>query len=358
MRRPRRCTSYRFSMAWSRVRPDGGPVNAAGLDFYDRLVDELLAAGIAPWLTLYHWDLPQALEDAGGWTNRDTAHRFVEYAARVHDALGDRVPTWTTLNEPWCSAFLGYTAGHHAPGRQEGAAGLVAAPPPAARARPRDAGAAQPRRRPARADPQPHRRRPERPERPGRRRRRPPDRRACTTGSSSTRSSAAPTPPTCSRTPPTWTWQDRPWLDVVRDGDLERHLDADRRAGRELLPRRRGLGSPAHGRRRHRRRPPRPGRAVAVPRLRARHLPQPRAAASPPWAGRSSPRGCTGCCAASTTTTRACPIYLTENGAAFDDAARRATGGCTTPTGSRSSTPTCVRCTGAIDEGVDVRGYF
>ncbi|GAB3016695.1 beta-glucosidase [Nocardioides flavus (ex Wang et al. 2016)] len=119
-------TTYRFSVAWPRVRPDAGPVNPAGLAFYDRLVDELLAHDIAPWLTLYHWDLPQVLEDAGGWTNRDTAHRFVEYAISVHEALGDRVPTWTTLNEPWCSAFLGYSAGHHAPGRQEGAAGLVA----------------------------------------------------------------------------------------------------------------------------------------------------------------------------------------------------------------------------------------
>jgi beta-glucosidase len=119
--------SYRFSVAWPRVRPDGGPVNQAGLDFYRRLVDELLAAGIEPWLTLYHWDLPQALEDAGGWTNRDTALRFAEFALTVHDAVGDRVPTITTLNEPWCSAFLGYTGGQHAPGRQEGAAGLVAA---------------------------------------------------------------------------------------------------------------------------------------------------------------------------------------------------------------------------------------
>lgn len=118
---------YRFSVAWPRVRPDGGPANEAGLDFYRRLVDELLAADIRPWLTLYHWDLPQALEDAGGWTNRDTPHRFADYALTVHDALGDRVPTITTLNEPWCSAFLGYTGGQHAPGRQEGAAGLVAA---------------------------------------------------------------------------------------------------------------------------------------------------------------------------------------------------------------------------------------
>ena len=119
--------AYRFSVAWPRVCPDGGPVNETGLDFYRRLVDELLAADIRPWMTLYHWDLPQAIEDAGGWTSRDTAHRFADYALAVYDAVGDRVPTITTLNEPWCSAFLGYTGGQHAPGRQEGAAGLVAA---------------------------------------------------------------------------------------------------------------------------------------------------------------------------------------------------------------------------------------
>jgi beta-glucosidase len=119
--------AYRFSVAWPRVRPDAGPVNRAGLAFYERLVDELLEHGIRPWVTLYHWDLPQTLEDAGGWTNRDTSYRFAEYALAVHDAIGDRAPTWTTLNEPWCSAFLGYTGGQHAPGRQEGVAGLVAA---------------------------------------------------------------------------------------------------------------------------------------------------------------------------------------------------------------------------------------
>jgi beta-glucosidase len=120
-------TSYRFSVAWPRIRPGGGEVNPQGLAFYDRLVDELLGHGIDPWLTLYHWDLPQELEDAGGWTNRDTAYRFAEYAGTVYDALGDRVPFWTTLNEPWCSAFLGYSSGEHAPGRREGGAGLVAA---------------------------------------------------------------------------------------------------------------------------------------------------------------------------------------------------------------------------------------
>ncbi|WP_206050632.1 GH1 family beta-glucosidase [Nocardioides speluncae] len=119
--------AYRFSAAWPRVLPDGGAPNQAGIDFYARLVDRLLAEGITPWATLYHWDLPQALEDAGGWTNRDTAYRFADYALTLYDALGDRVPYWTTLNEPWCSAFLGYTGGQHAPGRQEGAAGLVAA---------------------------------------------------------------------------------------------------------------------------------------------------------------------------------------------------------------------------------------
>jgi beta-glucosidase len=118
---------YRFSASWPRVRPDGGGPNPAGIDFYSRLTDELLRQDITPWLTLYHWDLPQALEDAGGWTNRDTAYRFVDYALTLFDALGDRVPYWTTLNEPWCSAFLGYTGGQHAPGRQEGVAGVVAA---------------------------------------------------------------------------------------------------------------------------------------------------------------------------------------------------------------------------------------
>ena len=119
--------TYRFSTSWSRVRPDGGPTNPAGLDFYSRLVDELLAHGIKPWLTLYHWDMPQALEELGGWTSRDTALRFAEYALDVHDTLGDRIDSWTTLNEPWCSSFLSYTGGEHAPGRQDKAAGLAAA---------------------------------------------------------------------------------------------------------------------------------------------------------------------------------------------------------------------------------------
>jgi beta-glucosidase len=118
--------TYRFSVAWPRVRPDAAAPNAKGIDFYSRLVDTLLDKGIRPWVTLYHWDLPQTLEDAGGWTNRDTAYRFAEYALTVHEALGDRVDTWTTLNEPWCSAFLGYASGDHAPGRTQPRAAVAA----------------------------------------------------------------------------------------------------------------------------------------------------------------------------------------------------------------------------------------
>ncbi|MFF8842299.1 GH1 family beta-glucosidase [Streptomyces sp. NPDC015127] len=121
-------TAYRFSVSWSRVQPTGrGPAVQKGLDFYRALTDELLAAGITPVLTLYHWDLPQELETAGGWPHRATAERFAEYAEIVADALGDRVPRWTTLNEPWCSAFLGYGSGVHAPGRTEPVAALRAA---------------------------------------------------------------------------------------------------------------------------------------------------------------------------------------------------------------------------------------
>jgi beta-glucosidase len=119
--------TYRFSVSWPRVQPGGrGPVNP-GISFYDRLVDEVLANGIDPWLTLYHWDLPQELEDAGGWPNRDTAERFADYAMLVFDALSDRVNVWTTLNEPWCSAMLGYAYGRHAPGRTNFADGIHAA---------------------------------------------------------------------------------------------------------------------------------------------------------------------------------------------------------------------------------------
>jgi beta-glucosidase len=119
--------SYRFSLAWPRIKPDDGPVNAAGLAFYDKLVDGLLAAGIEPAVTLYHWDLPQAVEDHGGWRERATAERFAEYAAVAAEHLGDRVKRWITLNEPYCSSILGYAEGVHAPGAHEGEGALKAA---------------------------------------------------------------------------------------------------------------------------------------------------------------------------------------------------------------------------------------
>ncbi|MBT8192070.1 MAG: beta-glucosidase [Acidimicrobiia bacterium] len=108
---------YRFSIAWPRIVPAGrGAPNPAGLDFYDRLVDGLLEAGITPFPTLYHWDLPQALDDEGGWLSRDTAEAFADYSGVVVGRLGDRVKTWLTLNEPWVSSHLGYGKGEHAPG--------------------------------------------------------------------------------------------------------------------------------------------------------------------------------------------------------------------------------------------------
>ncbi len=120
--------AYRFSIAWPRILPTGtGAVCEAGLDFYERLVDELLAHGVEPHATLYHWDLPQALEDAGGWPVRATAEAFADYAAIVTRRLGDRLATLATLNEPWCSSYLGYENGLHAPGRTEPAAALAAA---------------------------------------------------------------------------------------------------------------------------------------------------------------------------------------------------------------------------------------
>src|SRR5579862_5945942 len=121
-------SAYRFSVAWPRVQPGGrGPANERGLDFYRRLVDALLEAGIEPYATLFHWDLPQELQDAGGWPERDTAHRFAEYAGLVFDALGDRVSNWLTMNEPWCAAFLGYGMGRHAPGIHDGQQAVQAA---------------------------------------------------------------------------------------------------------------------------------------------------------------------------------------------------------------------------------------
>jgi beta-glucosidase len=135
--------AYRFSIAWPRVMPAGtGRVSAAGLDHYERLVDGMLARSLVPYATLYHWDLPQVLEDRGGWRSRDTAFAFADYAAAVVERLGDRVASYATLNEPWCSAFLGYGTGEHAPGQRDVEAvqravhhlllahGLACGPPP------------------------------------------------------------------------------------------------------------------------------------------------------------------------------------------------------------------------------------
>ena len=119
--------AYRFSIAWPRIFPTGrGRVNAAGLDFYDRLVDALLEARIAPWVTLYHWDLPQALEDEGGWTNRATVDAFVKFAEAVSERLGDRAEHWITHNEPWCVSVLGHAQGDHAPGKKSWPDALIA----------------------------------------------------------------------------------------------------------------------------------------------------------------------------------------------------------------------------------------
>ena len=120
--------TYRFSIAWPRIQPTGsGPANTRGLDFYDRLVDALAQRGITALPTLFHWDLPQELEDAGGWLNRQTAYRFAQYAALVADRLGDRVKSWITLNEPFIHMSLGYALGTHAPGRALGLGALPVA---------------------------------------------------------------------------------------------------------------------------------------------------------------------------------------------------------------------------------------
>jgi beta-glucosidase len=120
--------AYRFSLAWPRIQPTGkGPANQRGLDFYSRLVDGLLEAKITPYVTLYHWDLPQTLQDAGGWVNRATAEAFVDYTEIVTRKLGDRVKVWITHNEPWCASLVSYQKGHHAPGMKDWGAALASA---------------------------------------------------------------------------------------------------------------------------------------------------------------------------------------------------------------------------------------
>jgi len=121
-------TASRISFAWPRILPQGkGAVNQKGLDYYNRVIDEFLRHGIKPFVTLYHWDLPQALEDEHGWRNRDTASYFSDYAALVADRLGDRVKHWIVLNEPWMFTMLGHFQGIHAPGRRDPIEALRAA---------------------------------------------------------------------------------------------------------------------------------------------------------------------------------------------------------------------------------------
>lgn len=112
--------AYRFSTSWARVMPEGrGPVNQEGLDFYDRLVDAMLARGLKPYQTLYHWEMPSALADLGGWTNRDVHKWFGDFTDVIMDRIGDRVAAVATINEPWCVAFLSHFIGHHAPGHRD-----------------------------------------------------------------------------------------------------------------------------------------------------------------------------------------------------------------------------------------------
>jgi len=112
--------AYRFSTSWARVMPEGkGAPNQAGLDFYDRLVDEICAKGLQPWWTLYHWELPSAIADTGGWSNRDTAFRLADFAALMAESIGDRVTSAAPINEPWCVAWLSHFLGHHAPGLRD-----------------------------------------------------------------------------------------------------------------------------------------------------------------------------------------------------------------------------------------------
>lgn len=111
--------AYRFSTSWARIMPDGVTVNPEGLDFYDRLVDGIVARELTPFLTLYHWELPSALADKGGWTNRETAERFADFAETVMARLGDRIAQTATVNEPWCVSWLSHFEGHHAPGLRD-----------------------------------------------------------------------------------------------------------------------------------------------------------------------------------------------------------------------------------------------
>jgi beta-glucosidase len=335
--------AYRFSIAWPRVLPDGIHLEPRGLAFYDRLVDGLLARGIEPLATLYHWDLPQPLEDRGGWSSRDTVDRFVAYAEVIADHLGDRVRRFTTLNEPWVSAFLGYDLGVHAPGSATPARDRRR-PPPAPGARPRSsvlagrcarAGRGGGRRAQHRAQPRPcppaHRRR---------RRRGPTRMTASATASGSTRSCTVATPTTSSR---------RGSRCGPRRPAPRRRPRRDRRTDRpardQLLPPAVGGGA-ARG-------PPGPrsggpGQADLV------EHPGPRR--TPRWAGASTPAGSRTCSGVSTATRRACRCRHRER-----RRLPRPRGGATVR--RRRDRIDYLDdhlrpAAGRIEAGVDLRGYF
>ena len=321
--------AFRFSIAWPRVLPEGrGRVNAAGLDFYDRLVDELLAHGIEPFATLFHWDTPQALEDAGGWPARETAEAFVEYAEAVVERLGDRVRHWMTHNEPWVCAWIGHAWGEHAPGRKSEADAVAAAHHlllshgwAVAGDPPREPGRA------GRHRPQPRARVPGVGLARGRGGRVAGRRRRATAGSS-TRSSAARTRPTCSSAT-------RSSSRSSRDGDLEAIVGADRLPRRQqLLPLRR-----------------RRGRRRAAARERSRRR------CTPTWAGRSTPTACTRCSRASPTTTRR-RRSTSRRTAPRSATCAGTTGASTTPSARRTSQAHIDAVERAVADGVPVKGYF
>ena len=314
---------YRFSLAWPRLQPTGrGALNEAGVDFYSRLVDGLLERGIEPWATLYHWDLPQALQDAGGWPERDTAERFAEYASRVYERLqrprpllddaqravvlgvprprrraatrpGSRTTTRRCAPPTTCCSATAWRSRRCAPRRPGSRFGLTLNLYPVD---------------PASDDP-------------GRRRRRAPDRRAG--------QPPVPRPGAARAATPT----DVPPL-PVQPGDEARHRRADRRARGQLL-----LPPACAGRRRRARRARRRGSAAATSSSSSAGCRRPR------WAGRSTRRGCTTCSRRVHRDYPAIPLHVTENGAAFADEVDGGRDASPTPTASPTSTATSARRT-------------
>ena len=355
--------AYRFSVAWPRVRPDGGAVNQAGLDFYGRLVDELLDAG--------HHAVGDALPlgPAAGARGRrrldQPGHRVPLRRVRrcsVHDALGDRVPTWTTLNEPWCSAFLGYTGGQHAPGRQEGVAGLVAAHHLllghglAVAARCAADGGRAPTELGITA--QPHRRRPGRPDDPRRPSTPPGASTRCTTGSSSTRCCAARYPADLLGRHRGAALAGPPWTDVVHDGDLgaDQHARStcsgvnyykgDAVSGRRTRATRRRRGATPSGRRARRSSAARTSRSRAAG-CRVTDM---------GW--EVQPEGLHPAAGPARTRLRRAAAGHHRERRGLRRRGRRRRRGRTTRSGPPTSTTHLRAVHAAIEQGVDVRGYF